>query len=609
MSRELVSLPPHAFAYEAALEMTERRIRHILVTEGGRLVGVVSERDLFALQRLGMGELTMEIRLADGIATLSGLAVQIRSLAALLVEQGTAPEPLTLFISVLNDRLTRRIIEVVRRRHELDRVRWTWLAFGSEGRFEQTFSTDQDNGLLFAAPEDMATEGVRGRLIGFAREVNEALDACGFPLCEGNIMASNLELCLTLEEWQAKMSAWLEVTRPQALLDAAICLDLRPIHGDEVLAAGLRDWITERVRGHAAFLRLLAQAATQSRPALGRFARSAAVGQPEGQWRAHLCRRSARAGAGRGRAADEYRGALARLPRRARAAPRRNRCTGRRLLFHPGAATARAGRAARSAPRRARGGRRSGQPDRSRPAERLRADLPQGVVAARAAAARAARARLPPMSDGRNEGHEPGQRPPTAYVVDDDESIRTLWRWLLESNGIAVQTFATAKDFIEAYRHGGPGCLVLDLRLPGMSGLELQEYLRQREIAIPIVFVTGHGDVPSAVHAIKGGAVDFIEKPFGYKEVVQIIRRALERDAQLRERRARRSEYEERFATLTEREREVMLRVIEGKLNKVIADELEISVKTVEFHRAKVMEKMGVSSVASLVQLRMQYPE
>jgi CBS domain-containing protein len=264
MSRDLVSLPPHAFAYEAALAMTERRIRHILVTEGERLVGVVSERDLFALQRLGMGELTMEIRLADSIATLSGLAVQ-------LVEQGTAPEPLTLFISVLNDRLTRRVIEVVRRRHELDRIRWTWLAFGSEGRFEQTFSTDQDNGLLFDTPDDAAPERARARLIPFAREVNEALDACGFPLCEGNIMAGNPELCLTLAEWRAKMSAWLEVTSPQALLDAAIYLDLRPIHGDEVLAAGLRDWITERVRGHAPFLRLLAQAATQSRPALGRF--------------------------------------------------------------------------------------------------------------------------------------------------------------------------------------------------------------------------------------------------------------------------------------------------------------------------------------------------
>lgn len=206
-------------------------------------------------------------------------------------------------------------------------------------------------------------------------------------------------------------------------------------------------------------------------------------------------------------------------------------------------------------------------------------------------------------------GHDARHPPATAYVVDDDESIRTLWRWLLESNGIAVETFETAKEFIDAYRHGGPGCLVLDLRLPGMSGLELQDYLRRQAIAIPIVFVTGHGDVPSAVHAIKGGAVDFIEKPFSYKAVVQIIRRALERDALAREKRAQRSEHEERLATLTEREREVMRRVIEGKLNKVIADELEISVKTVEFHRAKVMEKMGVSSVAALVQLRMQYPE
>ncbi|MGH8720669.1 MAG: DUF294 nucleotidyltransferase-like domain-containing protein, partial [Burkholderiales bacterium] len=271
MSRDLVSLPPHAFAYEAALEMTERHIRHILVADGEQLLGVVSERDLFALQRLGMGELTMEIRLADSVETLAGLAAQIRRLAALLVAQGTAPEPLTLFISVLNDRLTRRVIEVVRRRHELNRIRWAWLAFGSEGRFEQTFSTDQDNGLLFATHDDITPERARVKLVPFAREVNQALDACGFPLCEGNIMAGNPALCLTLEEWRAKMSGWLDVTSPQALLDAAICLDLRPIHGDETLAVALRDWITQRVRGHAAFLRLLAQAATQSRPALGRF--------------------------------------------------------------------------------------------------------------------------------------------------------------------------------------------------------------------------------------------------------------------------------------------------------------------------------------------------
>jgi len=198
---------------------------------------------------------------------------------------------------------------------------------------------------------------------------------------------------------------------------------------------------------------------------------------------------------------------------------------------------------------------------------------------------------------------------PTAYVVDDDESIRTLWRWLMESNGIAVRTFATAAEFIESYRSGGAGCLVLDLKLPGMSGLELQEYLNAKGIEIPIVFVTGHGDVPAAVSALKGGAVDFIQKPFSHREVLAIIAKAFQRDAEIRDRRARRSRIAGRLATLTEREREVLQRIIEGKPNKIIASELDISVKTVEFHRAKVMEKTGVDSVAELVQVAMQQSE
>jgi two-component system, LuxR family, response regulator FixJ len=191
---------------------------------------------------------------------------------------------------------------------------------------------------------------------------------------------------------------------------------------------------------------------------------------------------------------------------------------------------------------------------------------------------------------------------PTAYVVDDDESIRSLWQWLLGSNGIAVQTFATATAFIDAYRRGDAGCLVLDVRLPGMSGPELQSYLRREALEIPIVFVSAHGDVPTAVNALKGGAVDFIQKPFDYREALAIVRRALEREAQEQGRRVRREQLAGRLAALTERERGVLQRVIEGKPNKVIAAELEISVKTVEAHRAKVMEKMGVDSVAELVQ-------
>ncbi len=198
---------------------------------------------------------------------------------------------------------------------------------------------------------------------------------------------------------------------------------------------------------------------------------------------------------------------------------------------------------------------------------------------------------------------------PTAYIVDDDESIRTLWRWLMESNGIAVKTFATAAEFIESYRNVGAGCLVLDLKLPGMSGLELQEYLHRRSIEIPIVFVTGHGDVPAAVSALKGGAVDFIQKPFSYKDVLSVIEKAFETDAKIRKKRTQQSRIAGRLATLTEREQEVLQRVIEGKPNKIIAADLEISVKTVEFHRAKVMEKMGVTSVAELVQFAMQQSE
>jgi len=196
---------------------------------------------------------------------------------------------------------------------------------------------------------------------------------------------------------------------------------------------------------------------------------------------------------------------------------------------------------------------------------------------------------------------------PTAYVVEDDESIRTLWRWLMESNGIAVRTFNSAAEFIADYRIGAPGCLVLDLRLPGMSGLKLQEHLKRNSIDIPIVFVTAHGDVRTAVRAIKEGAVDFIEKPFSYRQAVSIVEKAFQRDAANRERRAQHARVAGRIALLTERERAVLQRVIEGKQNKVIAEELAISVKTVEVHRSKLMEKMGADSVAELVQLTLGF--
>jgi len=269
MTRAPVTLPAHAFAYEAAMTMIGSRIRHVLVTDDARFIGVVSERDLFSLQRLGLGELTTEIRLASEVAVLENISAEIRRLTRLLVEQGVAAEQLTLYVSVLNDRLCQRVIEVVRKHHQWEQISWCWLGFGSEGRLEQTFSTDQDNGIIFSAHDGADPADVRSRLLPFAREVNEALDACGFRWCKGNVMASNPELCLSDEEWRAKMGGWLAKWEPQALLEATIYFDFRPLYGDASLATGLREWVLQRTPAYPAFLRQMAQNALLAKPALG----------------------------------------------------------------------------------------------------------------------------------------------------------------------------------------------------------------------------------------------------------------------------------------------------------------------------------------------------
>jgi len=271
MTRDPLALPAHAFAYEAALTMIAKRIRHVLVTDDAKLIGVLSERDLFSLQRLGLGELTTEIRLAGDVGILQNIAAEIRKLTRLLVEQGVAPGQLTLYVSVLNDRLCQRVIEVVRKRHQWEQISWCWLGFGSEGRLEQTFSTDQDNGIIFAAHDGAQPGDVRARLLPFALEVNQALDACGFRWCKGNVMASNPALCLSVEEWRGKMGGWLQNWDPKALLDASIYFDFRPLYGDASLAEELRQWVLQRTRTQSTFLRQMAENALQARPALGRF--------------------------------------------------------------------------------------------------------------------------------------------------------------------------------------------------------------------------------------------------------------------------------------------------------------------------------------------------
>jgi RNA polymerase sigma factor (sigma-70 family) len=191
---------------------------------------------------------------------------------------------------------------------------------------------------------------------------------------------------------------------------------------------------------------------------------------------------------------------------------------------------------------------------------------------------------------------------PTVYVVDDDSSTRELLAWLMKRHELPVQAFPDARSFLHAYRRGDPGCLVLDLNMPGMSGLELQQYLKEQGVLLPLVFVSGRADVPKAVRAVREGAIDFIEKPFDYRRVLELVRECLERDAQARAARGRREEIRARLASLTQREREVMDLVVAGRTNRDIGESLAISVKTVEAHRARIMEKLGVDSVARLVQ-------
>jgi FixJ family two-component response regulator len=193
------------------------------------------------------------------------------------------------------------------------------------------------------------------------------------------------------------------------------------------------------------------------------------------------------------------------------------------------------------------------------------------------------------------------------HVVDDDPAVRRSLAWLLEGDGLVVQTHASAEDFLDALIPELPGCALVDLRMPGMSGLELQQALAARGVALPIVFVTAHGDVPLAVAAMRRGAVDFIEKPFNDEALLEAVNRALGADVRQRGGDKERAEFRARIATLSPREREVLEAVVAGKPNKLIAASLGIAIKTVEVHRARVMDKMGAGSLATLVRLVIQY--
>ena len=189
------------------------------------------------------------------------------------------------------------------------------------------------------------------------------------------------------------------------------------------------------------------------------------------------------------------------------------------------------------------------------------------------------------------------------FVIDDDESIREALKSLIRSVGLSVETFASAQDFLQSRRPDVPSCLILDVRMPGLSGLDLQRDLVETNTQIPIIFITGHGDIPMSVRAMKAGAVEFLTKPFRDQDLLDAIQQALDRDRQMRSQQAGTAELRNRYHSLTPRETEVFALVVKGMLNKQIALQLGTSEITIKLHRRQVMEKMHASSLADLVRM------
>lgn len=269
MSTGVLTVAPEDSAHQAALLMARHALGHLVVTDqDGQLIGVVSERDIFSLQRVGVVSLSRAIAEAPDLQTLAALGPEIHRLVDQMLAQGATVHQLTQLTTELNDNVTQRVIAL-----ELQRspppVPFVWLAFGSEGRREQTLKTDQDNGILFAADDAAQAQTIRSALLPIAKRINQALAECGFPLCPGNIMASNPQCCLSAAEWRDKFARWIDQGTPEHLLKASIFFDFRPLYGAEQPAAELRAWLTGRVARNSRFRRQMAATALNNRPPLG----------------------------------------------------------------------------------------------------------------------------------------------------------------------------------------------------------------------------------------------------------------------------------------------------------------------------------------------------
>ncbi|MDB6048670.1 MAG: cyclic nucleotide-binding protein [Pseudomonas sp.] len=264
-------LSPDASAFDAAIAMTERHIAHVCLVKDQRLCGVVSERDLFSLQRVDLVHLARTIRNAPKIESLANLRGEIVQLVDRMLAHGASSTQITQIITLLNDHTVCRVIELTLLEKGDPGIAFSWLCFGSEGRREQTLYTDQDNGILFEAKDAAEAAAIRAQLLPLAQQINQSLAQCGFTLCKGNIMAGNPDLCLSRGEWARRFSAFIREATPENLLASSIYFDLRVVWGDERSADELRRGILDQVADNRLFQRMMADNALRQRPPVGRF--------------------------------------------------------------------------------------------------------------------------------------------------------------------------------------------------------------------------------------------------------------------------------------------------------------------------------------------------
>lgn len=270
MTAAPVTLPVDASVHRARVTMTRGRLSHLVLVEAdGRLCKLLSPADLPGFREGGADELVENINLANNVDSMARAARALRERGTELFAGGMGVEALCQWMSGLNDLISIRAIEVVADEFDLPPVSWCWMVFGSEGRLEQTFASDQDNGLIFMPDNESDTEEIRAALLPFAQAVNRALDSCGFMLCPGNIMAGNPSWCLSASEWRKRFGSWMEQPEPEALLNAAIFFDFRPLYGQDELADDLHQWLLPQPAQYPRFLHLMAEQALTCAPSLG----------------------------------------------------------------------------------------------------------------------------------------------------------------------------------------------------------------------------------------------------------------------------------------------------------------------------------------------------